>query len=99
MQRRKIFRFFDRYFGIPLVLFLALFTRRKRRIPIENIRNILFIKLAAIGDAILLIPTLRKLKGSFPNAKLTFMYSDVNKAIVEKIPYIDERINCEVHSF
>jgi ADP-heptose:LPS heptosyltransferase len=99
MQRRKIFRFFDRYFGIPLVLFLALFTRRKRRIPIENIRNILFIKLAAIGDAILLIPTLRKIKSSFPDAKLTFMCSDVNRAIVEKIPYVDEIINCEVYSF
>ena len=99
MQRRKIFRFFDRYFGIPLVLFLALFTRRKRRIPIENIRNILFIKLAAIGDAILLIPTLRKIKSSFPGAKLTFMCSEVNRSIVEKIPYIDEIINCEVHSF
>jgi len=99
MQRRKIFRFFDRYFGIPLVLFLALFTRRRRRLPVENIRNILFIKLAAIGDAILLIPTLRKLRSSYPHAKITFMCSDVNKAIVEKIPFIDSIINCEVHSF
>jgi hypothetical protein len=34
-------------------IILALFTRRKED-PIENIRNILFIKLAAIGDAICL---------------------------------------------
>ncbi len=99
MRRRKIFRFFDKYFGIPLVLFLALFTRRKRRLPIENIQNILFIKLAAIGDAILLVPTLRRLKNSFPDAKITFMCSDINRAVIEKIPYVDNIINCKVYDF
>lgn len=99
MRRKKIFRFFDRYLGIPLVLFLAIFTRRKRRLPIEDIQNILFIKLAAIGDAILLIPTLRKLKNSFPNAKITFMCSDINRAVIEKIPYVDTIINCKVYDF
>lgn len=99
MRRKKIFRFFDRYLGIPIVVLLALFTRKKRRLPIENIQNILFIKLAAIGDAILLIPTLRKLKTSFPNAQITFMCSDINKAIIEKIPYVDNIINCRVYDF
>ena len=72
MRRKKIFRFFDRYLGIPVVILLALFTRKKRRLPIENIHNILFIKLAAIGDAILLIPTLRKLKQSSKKNKKVF---------------------------
>ena len=99
MRRKKIFRFFDRYFGIPVIILLALFTRKKRRIPIQNIQNILFIKLAAIGDAILLIPTLRKLKESFPDAQLTFMCSDINRAIIEKIPYVDKIINCRVYDF
>jgi ADP-heptose:LPS heptosyltransferase len=99
MRRKKIFRFFDRYFGIPLVLFLALFTRRKRRLPIEDIQNILFIKLAAIGDGILLIPTLRKLKDSFPKAKITFMCSDINISVIQKIPYVDRIINCRVYDF
>jgi ADP-heptose:LPS heptosyltransferase len=99
VHRKKIFRFFDRYFGIPIVIVLALFTRKKRRLPIESIRNILFIKLAAIGDAILLIPTLRKLKQSYPRATLTFMCSDINMAIIEKIPYVDKIINCRVYDF
>jgi ADP-heptose:LPS heptosyltransferase len=99
MRRKKIFRFFDRYFGIPIVILLALFTRKKRRLPIENIRNILFIKLAAIGDAILLIPTLRKLKQFFPDAHLTFMCSDINRSIIEEIPYVDKTINCQVYDF
>jgi ADP-heptose:LPS heptosyltransferase len=99
MRRRKIFRFFDRYLGIPLVIFLALFTRRKRRLPIEDIRNILFIKLAAIGDAILLIPALRKIKNSLPKAKITFICSDINRSVLEKIPYVDNIINCHVYDF
>lgn len=99
MRRKKIFRLFDRYLGIPLLIVLALLTGKRRRLPIENIRNILFIKLAAIGDAILLIPTLRKLKSSFPDATVTFMCSDINLPIIEKIPYIDKIINCRVYSF
>src|SRR3974377_1948562 len=99
MRRKKIFRFFDRYFGIPIVVLIALFTRKKRRLPIKAIQNILFIKLAAIGDAILLIPTLRKLKLSFPDAKITFMCSDINRAIIKKIPYVDDIINCRVYDF
>ncbi len=99
MRRKKIFRFFDRYFGIPLVLFLAFFTRGKRRLPIEDIQNILIIKLAAIGDGILLIPTLRKLKSSFPKARITFMCSDINLSVIQKIPYVDIIINCRVYDF
>lgn len=99
MRRKKVFRFFDKYLGIPFVILLALFTRKKRRLPIENIQNILFIKLAAIGDAILLIPTLRKVKQAFPYAKVTFMCSDINRAIIEEIPYVDEIINCKVYDF
>lgn len=99
MRRKKIFRFFDRYIGIPLVLFLGLLTRRKRRLPIENIKNILVIKLAAIGDAILLIPMIRKLKSSFPDSDITFMCSDINLAVIKKISYVDKIINCKVYDF
>ncbi len=99
MRRKKIFRFFDRYFGIPVVIFLGILTRKKRRLPIESIKNILIIKLAAIGDAILLIPAVRKLRNSFPGAKITFMCSDINLSIIEKIPYIDNVINCRVYDF
>jgi ADP-heptose:LPS heptosyltransferase len=99
MRRRKIFRFFDRYLGIPVVILLAFFSRKKNRLPIESIKNILIIKLAAIGDAILLIPLVRKLKNSFPEAKITFMCSDINRSIVEKIAYVDEVMNCKVYDF
>jgi ADP-heptose:LPS heptosyltransferase len=99
MKRRALFRFFDRYLGIPIVILLAFFTKKKRRLPIQNIKKILFIKLAAIGDSILLIPTLRALKRKFPDAELTFVCSQINYSVIKKIPYIDKIILCNVHSF
>ncbi len=99
MKRRALFRIFDRYVGIPIVILLAFFLKSRKRLPIENIQNILFIKLAAIGDAILLIPTLRTLKHKFPNSKITFVCSPINYSILKKIPYIDEIISVDIHSY
>ncbi len=99
MKRRAIFRVFDKYVGIPVIILLAIFTKRKKRLPIENIKKILLIKLAAIGDSILLIPTLRTLKKSFPDAEITFICSQINYSVIRKIPYVNKIIDCNVHSF
>ena len=99
MKRRAIFRVFDKYVGIPVIILLAIFTKRKKRLPIENIKKILIIKLAAIGDSILLIPTLRTLKKSFPDAEITFICSQINYSVIKKIPYVSKIIDCNVHSF
>lgn len=99
MKRRAIFRVFDKYVGIPVIIFLSILTKRKKRLPIENIKKILIIKLAAIGDSILLIPTLRTLKKAFPNAEFTFICSQINYSVINKIPYVDKIIDCNVHSF
>lgn len=99
MKRRAIFRVFDKYIGIPVIILLAILTKRKRRLPIENIKKILIIKLAAIGDSILLIPTLRTLKKTFPKAEITFICSQINISVIKKIPYVDKIIDCNVHSF
>lgn len=99
MKRRAIFRFFDKYFGIPILIIISIFLKRKKRLPIENIRKIFIIKLAAIGDSILMIPMLRTLRKSFPNTEITFVCSYINEDIIRKIPYIDKIINCDVHSF
>ncbi|MEP7146026.1 MAG: glycosyltransferase family 9 protein [bacterium] len=99
MKRRAIFRVFDKYVGIPVIILLSILTKRKRRLPIENIKKILFIKLAAIGDSILLIPTLRTIKKSFPNAEITFICSQINYSVIKKIPYVNKIIDCDVHSF
>lgn len=99
MKRRALFRVFDKYVGIPLVIILAILLKRKRRFPFENVKKILFIKLAAIGDSILLIPTLRVLKQAFPKSELTFICTGINAAVARKTPYIDRVIEIDIHSF
>lgn len=99
MKRRAIFRVFDKYVGIPIIILLSLISKKKKRLPIENIKRILVIKLAAIGDSILLIPTLRTLKKTFPDAEITFVCSQINYSVIKKIPYVSKIIDCNVHSF
>ncbi len=80
-------------------MILTPFLKRKRTIPSGKINKILFVKLAAIGDTILLIPTIRSLKKAYPEAELTFLCTPVNFSVVNKIPYVDKVININVHSF
>ena len=99
MQRRSVFRYIDRYIGIPILILLGILLKRRKRLPIENIKKILIIKLAAIGDSILLIPMLRTLRKSFPDSEISFVCSSINRSVVDKIPYLNKIINCEIYSF
>lgn len=99
MKRRALFRIFDKYLGIPIVIMMAILLKRKRRLPIENVKKILIIKLAAIGDSILLIPMLRTLKKSFPRSEITFICTKINYAVAMKTPYIDKVVEIDVHSY
>lgn len=98
MQRKAIYRYIDRYAGIPLLVFLSLLFKREKRLPIENLKEILIIKFAAIGDVILMVPMLRLLKRYYPEAKITFLCSDINYGMVKRVKYVDEIINYNIHS-
>ncbi len=54
--------------------------------------KILAIRLARLGDVILLLPALGLLKAAFPNARLTFLTGHRCAAIAELCPHIDEVI-------
>ncbi|MCX6165300.1 MAG: glycosyltransferase family 9 protein [Ignavibacteriae bacterium] len=98
MQRKSIYRFFYRYIVISIIAILSLLFKREKRFPVENIKNILIIKFAAIGDIILMVPMLRLLKKNYPNAKITFLCSDINFSMVKRVKYIDEIIDYNIHS-
>jgi ADP-heptose:LPS heptosyltransferase len=98
MQHNAILRFFDRYLGIPLLIFFSMFKRRKR-LPIQNIKKIMVLKFAAIGDSLLLIPMLRLLRNSFPQSEITFVCTHINKSVIDKIPYINKNICLDLYSF
>ncbi|MBP3691586.1 MAG: glycosyltransferase family 9 protein [Schwartzia sp.] len=56
----------------------------------ENIKKILVIDLAFIGDVILATPTMRALKEHFPKASLTMLTIPLTAEIAAMNPYVDE---------
>lgn len=81
-------RFFDRYAGIPVVLFLSLF-KRSDKIRETIINNILVVKIGTIGDTLLLVPVLKAIKNAYPKASLTVVGSKNNYEVLNRYPFID----------
>lgn len=79
----------DRLVGVPLLAALSVFAARSPRIPAAPAR-ILVIKLAAAGDTVLLVPTLRALRRKFPDAYIHWLVSPVNEALARTVPYVDD---------
>ncbi|MFH1189438.1 MAG: lipopolysaccharide heptosyltransferase II [Candidatus Omnitrophota bacterium] len=58
-------------------------------------QNILVIKLSAIGDVILSVPSLRAIRAKFPDAKIKVLTSLASRDVLDGCPYIDDRIICD----
>ena len=85
----------DRYIGSLLCFLLGGFQSRaaaQQHTP----QRILLIQLSAIGDTILAIPTIRAIRGQFPNAHLAMVASSINLQYLEGCPYIDQYIPCRL---
>ncbi len=79
----------DQAIGVPLLRFLSLFTRCGRNSPATLPRRVLVIKLAAFGDAVVLIPTLRALRRALPDAQIDWLATPINKAAAQLVPYVN----------
>jgi heptosyltransferase-2 len=55
-------------------------------------KRILVIKLSAVGDVILSIPSLRALRETYPDAWITVLVGRKSRAIVRNCPYVDDVI-------
>ncbi|MDI6803211.1 MAG: glycosyltransferase family 9 protein [Bacteroidota bacterium] len=55
-------------------------------------KKILVIKLCCIGDLVFLLPALRDIKNTYPQAKLTYLCSSWIKELVEQVSYVDDVI-------
>lgn len=62
---------------------------RQRRLDDSEIREILVIRTAYIGDVVMTMPVLRPLRERFPDAKITFLTSTAAKDLLRKNPYVD----------
>lgn len=58
----------------------------------ENIKNILIIRRAAIGDIIFTLPAYHLLKANFPNAKISYLTKDKYASVLKGFPGLDEVI-------
>ncbi|MDB6124490.1 MAG: hypothetical protein JWQ71_3483 [Pedosphaera sp.] len=57
---------------------------------LQNFQNILVIKFKSMGDVIFTLPAVNMLRENFPDARITFLTSAENRAIVEQFPSVDE---------
>jgi len=82
----------DFLFGVPALWGLSFFAKR-RSLPDKMPERILVIKLAAAGDAVLLIPVLRSLRQALPKAAIDWLASPVNQSIASSVPYVERVIS------
>lgn len=73
-----LLRFGDRFFGIPLILFLSLFKKRRKK-P-ENIKSVGILATAAIGDTLLLSPVVKDFVKKYPYAETVIFCGKTNFA-------------------
>ncbi len=60
-----------------------------------GIPRILVIKISAIGDAILAVPSFKALKKKFPSSNVVCLVGHQAKDVFQRCPYIDELIVCD----
>jgi lipopolysaccharide heptosyltransferase II len=61
-----------------------------------SLPRILVIKISAIGDAILSIPSFEALKKKFPSSKIVCLVGKEARDVFQRCPYIDELIVCDL---
>lgn len=58
----------------------------------HNKKKILIIKITAIGDVILSVPSIKAIRNSFPEAFISVLVGVESRRVLKKCPYIDEVI-------
>lgn len=73
---------------------------KKRKIDLKKINKILIIATHGIGDIVMLIPFLEKLRQLFPNSNITIMLKSITeKEIIEDLELIDDYIFFKKENF
>ncbi len=58
--------------------------------------SILVIKISAIGDVILSVPSIRAIRGRYPNATIKVLVGQESRQVFKGCPYVDEVIVCDL---
>jgi lipopolysaccharide heptosyltransferase II len=94
LKSNPFVRNFDRIIGISVLAFLSVVRRKKKSIP-RDIKKILVIRFAAMGDTVLMVPAIRSLREKYPETQIDMLASSINSAVVEYCPYINNKFRFE----
>jgi ADP-heptose:LPS heptosyltransferase len=62
---------------------------------VTQVKSILLIRLKSIGDVVLTLPAVSRMRDSFPGARIAYLTSRENAAVVELFPGVDEIITLD----
>ena len=98
MDKVELFKKIDKIVGTPACFLLGVIDRLFfRRDSLHSIpMKILVIKLIAIGDLVVALPTLRAIKKSFPESHLAILVTPRVREVAEGCPYLDEIIYYDI---
>lgn len=83
----KIYKFIDKYL-IPIINLLVWPLKAKKSKP-KKLESIAIIRLYALGESLLTLPMIKRIKDRHPSAKITVICSHRNKIIFENLDFID----------
>lgn len=99
MRGNKIFRWIDRYIGIPLLSIFSLGKVLHGAQSPPKPERILVIKFSALGDSILIVPAIRSLRNKFPGAEIIFLGTNLTLPFLRQFPeYISEFVALDIGS-
>lgn len=74
------------------IIFLPKLFKKTEEIRPEEIKDILVIRTAYIGDVVMALPLLKPLRERFKNARISFLTSAKAREVLENNPFVDEII-------
>ena len=100
-MRRTLLRFINRTLGALAIIIIYLTGKGKNIFKLtsnrkinrkKDFKNILLIKIIGIGDTVLMLPGIKRLKERYPYAKITALVTPISKGILSDQPLLDEII-------
>ena len=90
MRGNKLFKKLDALAGKAGIVALAPFSSGRAEPPREP-RRVLVVKLAALGDTLLMVPALREIRRRWPGARIGMVGTAVNRDVAAELPaWVDE---------
>jgi len=95
MDKLELFKKIDKFIGTPLCFSLGIFNKLTKKQPLEP-KRILLIKLVAVGDLVVALPTIKALRLKFPDAWIAILVTPRVREVVEGCPFLDEIIYYDI---